>query len=67
VELADGRGSCGEVPEVKADECVLDDGRATDVHAVAPSVFIPGSREYHGPGERIGDAFSAGKQLMADG
>jgi hypothetical protein len=37
------------------------------MRAVAPFVFIPGSRKYHGLGEHIGDAFSAGKVFAEKG
>jgi len=54
----------GEVVQTHADESVLDEsGRRVDIEALDPLVYIAGSREYRGLGERVADAFSIGRTL----
>jgi len=54
----------GEVVESHAEERVLDEtGKKCDVGKLDPLVYIAGSREYRGLGEKIADAFSVGKTI----
>lgn len=56
----------GEVVESWADESVLDAaGGEVDVVALDPLVYVPGSREYRRLGEKIADAFAAGRAIEA--
>lgn len=56
----------GEIVEAHADEAILatPDGDLIDVAALDPLVYIAGSREYRRLGEKVADAFSAGRELM---
>ncbi len=56
----------GEIVETHAEESILDStGEKVDVDALDPLVYIAGSREYRRLGDKIADAFSIGKDLMA--
>jgi flavin reductase (DIM6/NTAB) family NADH-FMN oxidoreductase RutF len=55
----------GEVLDVKADESVLREDGEPDVEKVAPLVFSPEIRLYHGLGDCLGKAFSIGHELDA--
>ena len=52
----------GEIMDIKAEEAVLDEQGMTDILKVQPLIFDPGQGSYYGIGERIGKAFSIGKQ-----
>jgi len=53
----------GEIVNVSVDESALTDGKV-DVSKVAPISFDPFNGAYHVLGEKVGNAFSDGKQLM---
>ncbi len=53
----------GEVLDVKADEAVLDESGLPDIEKVAPIVFGPEIRSYHGIGRYLGRAFDIGKKI----
>jgi len=54
----------GQVLQSHAVEEILDDtGEKVDVVALDPLVYIPGSREYRRLGEKVADAFAAGKVI----
>lgn len=56
-----------EVVESHADESVLDaEGLMVDVAALDPLIYIAGSREYRRLGEKITDAYTAGKHVGQD-
>lgn len=57
----------GEILDVKADEDCLDPtGKYPDCLKVDALVFDPGSGGYYRIGERVGEAFGAGKALFKD-
>lgn len=51
----------GEIMDIKAEESVLDENGIADILNVKPLVFDTGQVAYYGIGERIGKAFSIGK------
>jgi flavin reductase (DIM6/NTAB) family NADH-FMN oxidoreductase RutF len=51
----------GEIMDIKAEESVLDENGIADILNVKPLVFDTGQGAYYGIGERIGKAFSIGK------
>jgi flavin reductase (DIM6/NTAB) family NADH-FMN oxidoreductase RutF len=53
----------GEIVDIKAEESVLDEQGMLDILKVRPLIFDTGQGAYHGVGERIGKAFSIGKQV----
>jgi len=53
----------GEIKDVKADESVLGENGEPDMEKLQPLLYAPGSREYYAVGERIGKAFSLGKDI----
>ena len=53
----------GEIVNVSVDERVLDDGGNVDPAKVGPITFDPFNNTYLKLGEKVADAFSAGKQL----
>lgn len=55
----------GEIVETHADEEILCDvtGDLVDMDALDPLVYCAGVREYRRLGEKVADAFSAGKRL----
>lgn len=56
-----------EVVESHADESILDaDGTMVDVMALDPLVYIAGSREYRRLGDKVADAYTAGKVIGSD-
>jgi len=52
----------GEILDVKADEAVLSAEGLPEVEKVAPFVFGPELRVYHGVGRKLGKAFSMGHE-----
>jgi len=52
----------GEILDVKADEAVLSAEGLPEVEKVAPFMFGPELRVYHGVGEKLGKAFSMGHE-----
>lgn len=55
----------GEIVNVSVDERVLDEKGKVDVAKVAPIIFDPFNNDYLKVGEKVGNAFSDGKQLKA--
>lgn len=53
----------GEIVNVSVDERVLDSNGKVDASKVAPIVFDPFNNDYLKVGEKVGNAFSDGKQL----
>ena len=53
----------GEIVDVKADESVLNNDGLPDIQKVNPIIFAPSCRTYHGIGDKLGDAFSIGKDI----
>jgi flavin reductase (DIM6/NTAB) family NADH-FMN oxidoreductase RutF len=53
----------GEILDVKAEDSVLDEEGRIDIERVRPFVFAPGNQAYYGIGERLGQAFSIGRQI----
>lgn len=54
----------GEIVGMVADSDVLTPNRLPDIEKVRPMLFgSPGNMAYYGIGERLGDAFSVGKEL----
>ena len=56
-------GKKGEIVNVSVDEEALTDGKV-DVAKVAPICFDPFNHAYHVLGEKVGDAWGSGKELM---
>ncbi len=52
----------GEIKNVLADECVLNEAGLPDIDKIKPFVFDPAMRAYFGIGKYLGPAFSAGKK-----
>lgn len=66
VEIGGHTQFIGEVKDIKVDEsCIMEDGMI-DVSAVSPCLFVPVLRDYYKFGEKLGDAFSVGKEFLAD-
>lgn len=53
----------GEILNVSVDESALTDGKV-DVSKVAPICFDPFNNAYHVIGEKVGDAWGSGKDLL---
>ncbi len=53
----------GEIVNVSVDERVIDENGKVDASKVVPIIFDPFNNEYLKIGEKIGNAFSDGKQL----
>lgn len=53
----------GEIVNVSVDERVLDESGKVDAAKVAPIIFDPFNNAYLKVGEKVGNAFSDGKQL----
>ena len=53
----------GEIVNVSVDEAALTDGKV-DVSKVAPICFDPFNNAYHVVGEKVGNAWESGKELM---
>lgn len=52
----------GEIVETHAEESILDDtGEKPAIEGFDPLVYIPGMREYRRLGEKVADAYQAGK------
>lgn len=54
----------GEIVDVKADASVLDEAGLPDPTKVQPIVYSPTNRGYYALGEKVGQGFDTGKQLM---
>jgi hypothetical protein len=55
----------GEILESHAEESILEaEGDKVDVAALDPLVYIAGSREYRRLGEKVADAFEAGREHL---
>jgi flavin reductase (DIM6/NTAB) family NADH-FMN oxidoreductase RutF len=54
----------GEIMDVKADPNVLNESGLPDMAKVAPFIYGSEIRTYHRIGEKIGDAFSIGKEFL---
>ena len=55
----------GEIVDVKADKDCLDtSGKSPDIEKIRPIIFDVGSRSYYGVGEKIAQAWSAGKSFV---
>jgi len=59
----------GEILEAHADVSVLTDpeGTIVDMDALDPLIYIAGSREYRKLGNKVADAYSAGRIFMGEG
>jgi flavin reductase (DIM6/NTAB) family NADH-FMN oxidoreductase RutF len=53
----------GEIMDVKAEDAVVDDNGLPDIERVAPIIFGPEIRSYHGIGHYLGRAFEIGKKI----
>jgi flavin reductase (DIM6/NTAB) family NADH-FMN oxidoreductase RutF len=53
----------GEIMDVKAEDAVVDDNGLPDIEKVAPIIFGPEIRSYHGIGHYLGRAFEIGKKI----
>ena len=53
----------GEILDIKVDDNLLDSGGGPDIQKIQPIVFSPESRLYYEIGNRIGDAFSIGRNI----
>jgi len=53
----------GEIMDVKAEESVLNAEGIPDIEKVQPIIYAPSSSTYHGIGNKLGDAFSIGKDI----
>lgn len=54
----------GEIKDVKANEEVLDENGELSVEKIKPAVFMPHDHAYYAVEEKIGQAFSLGKDLQ---
>lgn len=65
-EVGSYRIILGEIVETHADEDILRDpeGDLIDVDALDPLIYLAGVREYRRLGEKVADAFSAGRSLV---
>jgi flavin reductase (DIM6/NTAB) family NADH-FMN oxidoreductase RutF len=53
----------GEIVDVKVDERVMDKNGNPDIEKVKPIIYATSSKSYYGIGEKIGDAWSIGKDI----
>ena len=53
----------GEILDVKVEESMVNEEGRPDIEKIRPIVYSSGTRQYHGIGEFIGDAFDIGKDL----
>ncbi len=53
----------GEIMDVKAEDAVVADNGLPDIEKVAPIIFGPEIRTYHGIGRYLGRAFEIGKKI----
>ena len=65
VELGIHTQFIGEIMDVKADESVMNADGLPDIEKVAPIIFGPEIRTYHGIGRYLGKAFEIGKNLRS--
>ena len=63
VEIGSHVQFIGEIVDIKADESVLSEGGELEIEKVRPILYAPGDRAYYGVGERLGEAFSIGRQI----
>ena len=63
VELGIHTQFIGEIMDVKADEAIIGADGLPDIEKVAPIVFGPEIRTYHGIGRYLGRAFEIGKNF----
>jgi len=54
----------GEIMDVKADSVVLNEKNLPDIEKVKPIILNPADMTYHKVGNRIGQAFSIGKETL---
>ncbi len=57
----------GEIVDVKADPEVLGEDGVPEIMRIAPLVYDPARKGYHGVGPLLGEAFSVGKQFLPKG
>lgn len=55
----------GEIVDIKADREVLGEDGLPDILKIRPLIYDTGHKGYYGVGKQVGQAFSAGKVLMA--
>jgi flavin reductase (DIM6/NTAB) family NADH-FMN oxidoreductase RutF len=67
VELGEYRLMLGEILEIHAAEEAFDPAGKGDVRAFDPLVYLGGIREYWSLGEKVADAYQAGKKLFQGG
>jgi len=65
-EVGSYRVIFGEIVETHADEAILAEDDAVDIAALDPLVYIPGLREYHRLGGKVADAYTVGRELLAE-
>lgn len=53
----------GEILDVKANRCVLNENKTPDLEKVKPLVWSLSNMSYRGVGENLGQSFSIGKKL----
>ena len=54
----------GEILDVKAEETLLNNAGLPDLNKIAPLIYGSEVQTYHAIGEKIGEAFKIGKDLM---
>lgn len=64
VELGDYRLVLGEILEIHAVAAAFGEGGEMDARAFDPLVYLGGIRQYWNLGEKVADAYSAGKQIV---
>lgn len=55
----------GEIKDVKVDEAALGGDGLISPEVIKPLIFAPGADAYFGIGQRVGEAFSIGRQLAS--
>ena len=63
-EIINGSLYLGEIVNVSADESILDENGEIDLTKFAPIIFDPIHHGYYAIGEKVGQAFSDGKELF---
>ncbi len=53
----------GEIIDVKVDEAVLNNDGMPDIQKVNPIIYASSCQTYHAIGDKLGDAFSIGKDI----
>ena len=64
IKVIDGNKFLGEIKNVSADEKILDSEGKIDLSKFAPITYDPANHGYYRLGEKVGNAFSAGKKLV---